>query len=211
MKDDRDFSTLNTVSRCKLSDFYETPPSLFALLNSFFNFELDICATPANAKVPAFIDEATDALAVNWRLAATRVFMNPPFSKEGRKDAFIRKARSQQIQGVTTVAILPVKTDTTVHHECIEGKRDVTVVNLKGRPKFYLNGVRTENTGRSPIMVVVFWGDAALRASINENELREALYGWRDRPAKKVKRVTGELEKFVEALKTTPLKNSRNI
>lgn len=69
-------------------DVRETPHELFAARNALFNFELDVCATPQNAKCCYFYAPdgyhcpdghvpGVDGLAGPW---AGRVWCNPPFS-----------------------------------------------------------------------------------------------------------------------------------
>ena len=186
--------TTTQIHQCESTDYYETPPHLFSLLNSFFNFQWDVCATSENAKVAGrFFSEAQDALTQDWYQKANVVFMNPPYSKKGRKDAFIKKALEESKRGVTTVAILPAKTDTAAHHDYIESAAQVQIINLRGRPRFFLNNVITGSSGRSPIMVVIFWGDGFLRNEL-EKPVRAAVLNYRSRSGKAAdgKRMIGE-------------------
>jgi phage N-6-adenine-methyltransferase len=70
-------------------DVRETPPELFESLDERFSFNLDVCATPANAKCQQFYTEhayhdtvevqpGLNGLTGNW--AGARAFCNPPFS-----------------------------------------------------------------------------------------------------------------------------------
>jgi phage N-6-adenine-methyltransferase len=141
------------------SDMFETPVPLFEVMDGIFNFEWDVCATPENTKVPGcFFTEQDDALKQDWHRTARVFFMNPPFSKEAGKDLFIKKAFEESQKGCTTVAILPSKTDTDSYHTYIYDQLNVREIPLRGRPKFWLGGKPSENTGWSPIMVVVFLG-----------------------------------------------------
>jgi len=64
-----------------------TPPELFKFLDDEFHFNLDVCASEENTKVPDnYITEEIDALQIpwfNWFDGEPVVaFMNPPFSVE---------------------------------------------------------------------------------------------------------------------------------
>ncbi len=66
---------------------YETPDDFLTALKRRLNirdFVVDLAACAENAKAPLFIDEATDALKVDWRMyAGARLgwaWLNPPFA-----------------------------------------------------------------------------------------------------------------------------------
>lgn len=48
------------------SNEWETPQSLFDKLNSEFHFELDVCATPQNAKCPTYFTVDDNGLESGW-------------------------------------------------------------------------------------------------------------------------------------------------
>jgi phage N-6-adenine-methyltransferase len=111
---------------------WETPKALFNALNAEFGpFELDVCATKANAKVPLFYSKVEDGLAKPW--GTYRCWMNPPYGREiGR---WVAKARQTGKAGGLVCCLLPARTDTRWWHDNIEGK--ATVVRfLKGRIRF---------------------------------------------------------------------------
>lgn len=62
-------------------DVRETPGSLFQPLDQEFRFDLDVCATPANAKCAAFYTQADNGLTSSWD--GRRVWCNPPYSDIG--------------------------------------------------------------------------------------------------------------------------------
>lgn len=136
-------------------DFWETPPEIFEPLNAEFNFDLDACATKETTKVPNnFFTIEDDALSQDWHKKGKVIWCNPPYSKAGSKDLFIKKAYEESLQDCTVVMLLPVKTSTKAFHEYIYNKPNVTIRFLKGRPKFLLNGTR-QGSGRNDIMVVI--------------------------------------------------------
>ena len=62
------------------SEEWPTPPVFFARLHAEFNFTLDPCATPENAKTPLYFTKEQDGLAQHW--GTHTVFCNPPYGKE---------------------------------------------------------------------------------------------------------------------------------
>lgn len=48
------------------SCMWETPQDFFDKLNDEFHFDLDVCATPDNAKCSNFFTEEEDGLKQNW-------------------------------------------------------------------------------------------------------------------------------------------------
>ena len=57
----------------------ETPGYLFKRLSAVFNFTLDVCALPENAKCKAFYTPDDDGLSNPWRGG---VWCNPPYGRE---------------------------------------------------------------------------------------------------------------------------------
>lgn len=138
------------------SDEWETPQDLFNKLNAEFNFTLDPCATPENAKCKKFYTIKDDGLKQDW--SKDIVFMNPPYSKPenpckqncnkkkckdrgyhlntykpGQED-WIKKAYDESQKGAIVVALLPVRTDTKAFHKYIYNKAEIRFI--EGRLKF---------------------------------------------------------------------------
>lgn len=57
---------MNKILFSSASDMWETPQNLFDELNSEFNFDLDPCATPENAKCERYFTLADNGLIQNW-------------------------------------------------------------------------------------------------------------------------------------------------
>jgi len=89
------------------SNEWETPDNLFAALNAEFNFTLDVCATPANAKCKKFFTQKDDALQKKWSASN---WMNPPYGTEIQN--FMLKAVIEAKRGNLTVCLVPARTDT---------------------------------------------------------------------------------------------------
>ena len=130
------------------SDLWETPQALFDELNAEFNFDVDVCAIPENAKVERFFTPAVDGLKQTW---AGRVWCNPPYGRSISK--WVEKGyNSAKIGGALVVMLLPARTDTKWFHEYIYNKSEIRFI--KGRLKFG----NAHNSAPFPSMIVIFKG-----------------------------------------------------
>lgn len=130
------------------TDLWATPQDLYDKLNSEFNFTLDPCATPQNAKCVKFYTKEQDGLRQDW--GGDAVFCNPPYGRDIY--AWVRKCfmEAQKIN-TTVVMLIPARTDTRYFHEFIYHKaREIRFI--KGRLKFG----NQKNNAPFPSMVVVF-------------------------------------------------------
>lgn len=130
------------------TDLWETPQSFYDELDKEFQFTLDPCATPENAKCEMFFTKEMNGLTQNW--GGNRVFCNPPYGKEIGK--WVKKAYEESKKNDTTVVMLiPARTDTAYFHDYIYHKaKEIRFV--KGRLKFG----QSKNAAPFPSMVVVF-------------------------------------------------------
>lgn len=112
---------------------YETPQDIFEHWNRIFNFDLDVCALAATAKIKNFISPEQDTFKTPW---AKKNWMNPPYGKPERpcsidckrktcKDRgyhvdkyipgipdFVKRAFEESKLGKLVVALLPVSPST---------------------------------------------------------------------------------------------------
>ena len=93
---------------------WETPQALFDKLNKEFKFKLDVCATEENAKVWVYYTKEENGLLRPW---SKMNWMNPPYGREISK--WVATAYAEAINGNTTVALLPARTDTRWFHDYI--------------------------------------------------------------------------------------------
>jgi len=130
------------------TDLWATPQEFFDKLNSEFNFTLDPCATPENAKCSKYYTVKEDGLKQDW--GGEVVFCNPPYGR-AIKD-WVKKCYEESGEPDTTVVMLiPARTDTSYFHDYIYHKaREIRFI--RGRLKF---GNAT-NSAPFPSMVVVF-------------------------------------------------------
>src|SRR5262249_39145220 len=108
-------------------------------------FDLDPCATAANAKAPRFYTRDDDGLRQPW---TGRVFCNPPY---GRVIAeWVAKAKAAAATTAELVVLLvPARTDTRWWHEHVA---DAEGGFLPGRVRF----VEAKSGAPFPSAVVVF-------------------------------------------------------
>ena len=109
----------------------ETPKYLFDRISSIFNFSLDACALPENAKCESYYTPEDDGLSKPW---SGGVWCNPPYGRE--ISSWVRKAyeESQKEYNSFVLMLLPARTDTKWWWEYVQGK--ATLFFIKGRVKF---------------------------------------------------------------------------
>lgn len=148
----------NALMFSKASDEWTTPQDFYDALNAEFGFGIDVAATEQNTKCGEFysyVDEDTNALTVEWHRDNGAHWCNPPYSKCA---AFVEKAARSRMLGVTTVVLVPSRTDTAWFHEFVweqsahRPKPGVEVRFVRGRLKFGSQ----KNSAPFPSMVVVF-------------------------------------------------------
>ena len=124
---------------------WETPQEFFDKLDAEFHFDLDVCATPKNAKCKKYYTPEQDGLSQPWD---GNVWCNPPYGRA--VGAWVRRGFLASADGATVVMLLPARTDTRWFHEYIYGKTEIRFV--KGRLKF--GG--SKNSAPFPSMIVIF-------------------------------------------------------
>ena len=130
------------------TDLWSTPQDFFDNLNKEFDFTLDPCATPQNAKCKKYYTIQEDGLLQNW--GGEIVFCNPPY---GRHIAdWVKKCYTESLKPNTQVVMLiPARTDTSYFHEYIY-HRAKEIRFVRGRLKFG----ESKNAAPFPSMVVIF-------------------------------------------------------
>lgn len=155
------------------TDNWETPHAFFEELDAEFRFGMDAAACIANSKCgPWFLGPNNpcptlrDGLTVDWweqiqifDPSHRAVWLNPPYSR-GLQGQFIAKAAAERLKGVTTVALLPARTDTKAFHAHIydasawRPRNGIEIRLLPGRLKF----VGAASSAPFPSMIVIFRG-----------------------------------------------------
>lgn len=130
------------------TDVWATPQDFFDELDEEFDFSLDPCALPNNAKCTNYFTPEEDGLLQDWE--GNTVFCNPPYGREINK--WVEKCYQESLkQDTTVVMLIPARTDTKYFHEFIYHKAS-EIRFIKGRLKF---GDAT-NSAPFPSMVVVY-------------------------------------------------------
>lgn len=126
------------------TDDWPTPQDFFDKLNRIFRFDLDVCASPNNAKCLDYFTAEQDGLAQDWR---GNVWMNPPYGRG--IGAWVQKAKESADNGATVVCLLPARTDTKWWQNYCA---DAEIHFVAGRLKFGGH----KNSAPFPSAVVVF-------------------------------------------------------
>lgn len=129
------------------TDLWSTPQEFFERYNQRYNFTLDVCASPENAKCERYFTKEDDGLQQKWTGSC---WMNPPYGKEIKK--WVRKAYESAIHNdAVVVCLLPSRTDTAWWHDyCMKGEIEF----IRGRLKFG----NAKNAAPFPSAVVIFDG-----------------------------------------------------
>ena len=128
------------------TDLWATPQDFFDELNEEFEFTLDPCATPDNAKCAKFFTKERDGLKQDW--SGERVFCNPPYGRA--IGAWVKKCHDEAQKGTLVVMLIPARTDTSYFHDYIYHKAELRFI--RGRLKF--GG--SQQGAPFPSMVVVY-------------------------------------------------------
>lgn len=105
-------------------DDWETPQDFFNKLNEQYHFTLDPCSSDANAKCLKHYTIQDNGLEQDW--GGEVVFCNPPYSRKGGQDLWVKKCYEESLKPNTTVvALLPARTDTKRFHQYILNKAEI--------------------------------------------------------------------------------------
>lgn len=103
---------LNSGLFTSTTEEWGTPLHVFNALNSEFHFQVDVCATPGNAKCKVYFTKEVDGLKQDW--SPYRCWMNPPYGKNIH--AWMNKAHLESQKGALVVCLVPARTDTRWWH-----------------------------------------------------------------------------------------------
>ena len=135
---------MSNVHFSSATDLWATPQAFFDAFNNIYNFTLDVCALPTNAKCDQYFTPDDDGLSQPWGGVC---WMNPPYGRS--IGLWVKKAYDESLKGAKVVCLLPARTDTKWFHEyCIRGE----VHFIKGRLKFG----DAKNSAPFPSMIVIF-------------------------------------------------------
>jgi phage N-6-adenine-methyltransferase len=136
---------------------------LFCALDRIFHFDLDVCASPDNAKCERYFTKADDGLKQEW---SGSCWMNPPYGRDIGK--WMRKAWESSKQGATVVCLVPARTDTKWWREySLQGD----ILFMPGRLRFG----DSKNSAPFASAVVVF-GDGKRRLIVTNCNVCDAQF-----------------------------------
>lgn len=131
------------------SDEWETPISLFNVLDDRYHFTIDVASTHENAKCERHFTAEEDGLLMPW--GGERVFCNPPYGRAIRD--WVKKCSEETSAFITL--LIPARTDTSYFHDYIYRKPNVRIEFLRGRLRFEQGG-RERDAAPFPSMLVYF-------------------------------------------------------
>ena len=140
-------TTMKTLTSSD-KNYWETPQSLFNMLDEKYHFTLDAAASDDNHKCDYYFTEETDGLAQDW--GGHTVFCNPPYGSKETGEWTRKCWEEAQKPGTTVVLLIPARTDRKSFHEYIYKKDGVTIDFLPGRLAFELNGEPILNSNGKP-------------------------------------------------------------
>ena len=127
---------------------YETPMSIFKVLDDEFHFTLDVAASAKNTKCKQYFTKEQNGLVQEWSGVC---WCNPPYGT-APKD-WVIKAYNTALEGkATTVLLIPARTNADYFHDyCFKGE----IRYVRGRPSFKREDGTTQ-TPMLPLAVVIF-------------------------------------------------------
>jgi len=138
---------------------WETPQGLLDKLHEEFHFELDVCATPKNARCKKYYSPEEDGLKQEWKGVC---WMNPLYGREIGK--WMKKAYESALAGATVVCLVPARTDTVWWFDyCTKGE----IRFIKGRLKFS----DLKNAAPFPSAIIVFSPDSLFKGTVKHIRL----------------------------------------
>lgn len=134
------------------SDEWGTPQDFFNQVDKEFNFTLDAASTHENAKCLKHFTKEDNGLNQSWK--GEIVWINPPYGGRGTIEAWVKKAYDESLNGVTSVLLLPVRTDVGYWHDyCMKGE----IRFIRGRLKFENNDLNeTKNSAPFASAIIIF-------------------------------------------------------
>lgn len=148
------------------SDEWLTPIDFYMSLDDEFHFRMDPCTISDNPLgTEMFYTIEHNGLEQRW---VNPTFVNPPYGRGMQHMRWIKKAIDEAGRGVTTVMLLPARTDTKWFHEYIYNKDGIDVRFIRGRLKFRIADTndqvyRSEDSAPFPSMIVIFRGQKCRR------------------------------------------------
>jgi phage N-6-adenine-methyltransferase len=119
----------NPIVFASASSEWTTPQPLFDSLDHLFDFTLDVCATPENAKCERYFTAADDGLKQEWNGVC---WCNPPYGRGLGK--WVRKAFEASENGTTVVMLLPAFMSNAWWHDYVIPHGEI--ISIRGRLQY---------------------------------------------------------------------------
>mgnify|MGYP004521638451 CR=1 FL=1 len=148
---------------------WATPQALFDQLDAEFDFTLDVCATPDNAKCPQYYTPDMDGLKQDW---LGTCWCNPPYGRQIGK--WVAKAAAEAEKGSVVVMLVPARTDTAWFQDYLL-QPGVQLRFIRGRLKF--GGAK--QGAPFPSVVAVLGADAQDVSLVVHGHWMDDKYVWR--------------------------------
>jgi site-specific DNA-methyltransferase (adenine-specific) len=113
-----------------------TPKEFFDKVSRIFNFTLDACALPENAKCSNYYTPEDDGLSKPWRGG---VWCNPPYGREIGRWCEKAYTESRKDYNDFVLMLIPARSDTKWWWDWVQGR--ACLFYVKGRIKFGDHGV----------------------------------------------------------------------
>lgn len=127
---------------------WETPQDLFDKLDNVFNFEIDVCALPENAKCDTYFTPEMNGLSQDWN---NTCWMNPPYDKK-EQPKWVEKAYNESVKNNSTiVCLIPARVDNKIWHNIVFPNAS-NICFIKGRLKFG----NSKNSAPFPSALITF-------------------------------------------------------
>lgn len=120
-----------------LRDRWRTPQFVFDYLNEIYHFDVDLAASPENAKCLMFcefVSESANSLTVDWSHWGEVGWLNPPYSNV---EPFVLKAIEQARSGFITVLLIPSFNGSAIWEKIYDNGFDCNTI---GRLSFLAGG-----------------------------------------------------------------------
>ena len=128
---------------------WSTPIPFYESLDTEFQFTLDVCAVPDNAKAPKYFTPEDDALSQSWE--GYVCWMNPPYGRGQDVYLWVKKAFDTAMSGGTVVCLLPASVDTKWFHDFVMRSSEIRFVKDR---LWFSRGTVCQRANHASIIVV---------------------------------------------------------
>lgn len=132
-------------------DSWSTPQFIVDWLKSLYPIDIDLCASPSNAKCEKYLTKEMEALTMEWSQFGSFGFCNPPYSNI---KPWIDKAVKEKDKGFTTVMLIPTPNGESYYHDVFRHASDI--IFITGRLSFLDSNFNPKGGNTRGSCVVIF-------------------------------------------------------